>query len=175
MLDLRELVLSKPRSSIMFRCSIVTSLLNDVQFIFERTVASYHEEQSAHLFFALVYFYANRNVITEVLNALSAIPVAARRTSDPHPNDHAWQDSGIDAAEVVISPVAWRNYTAGAVECPIDEDDINMLIRVLRIAERAPIRLKERHLLMSPLQHFYEVLQQSTAWSEIVPSAIDFV
>jgi hypothetical protein len=154
--------------------SVLETLLSDVSFMFQRTVASYNEDENEHLFFAVMYFYANRNLIEAVLDALFALPEAERKAHDPYPNDGAWRNSEKGAGYVVVSPVAWESYSAGVVKCPIEPDDINMLIRAIRIAVNAlamnaSFKVIHRHLFMSPVEQFYNALRQSDAWHTIVP------
>jgi hypothetical protein len=156
--------------------TIVKQLLADTWFIFERTVESQNPSSekhdiTEHLFFGLMYFYVNQFVIGEILDALYGLPEPVRKAHDPYPNDRAWSNEHRGAAAVVISTLAWRNYSiTGAFDCPITDDDINMLVRALRIAESAPIKLRHRHLLMSPAGEFYKVLRGSAVWPLVVPS-----
>lgn len=155
--------------------TIFEALLRDVQFLFRKTEESDGEDLLDHLYFAVIYLYANRSVIAATLDALYTLPEAERKAYDPHQQDLMWMDSEKGGAYVAISQKGWSNVSlAGVADCPISNDDINMLIRALRIAERAPIKIPFRHLLLSPIDHFYETLKAGDAWHYMVPRVLLF-
>lgn len=155
--------------------SIFEALHKDVEFLFRKTEEHDDEDLLEHLYFAVAYFYANHSVIGATLDALFALPEAEREKYDPYPQDLAWMNSEKGAGYVAISQGGWKNISlAGVADCPISNDDINMLIRALRIAERAPIKIPFRHLLLSPVENFYETLRAGDAWRYMVPQSYRF-
>jgi hypothetical protein len=152
--------------------TIFEALHNDVQFLHSKTEND-RGELLEHLFFAVAYFYANHSAIAATLDALFALPEEKRKEYDPYPHDRAWMNSEKNSGYVAISQRGWRNVSGGGVaDCPISNDNINMLIRALRIAERAPIKIPFRHLLLSPVEHFYETLRAGDAWRYMVPGKL---
>jgi hypothetical protein len=137
-------------------------LLEDVEFLFGAT-ESHSDDSEAHLLFAVTYFYANRDILKAINDALFALSEEDRKKYDPYPNDEAWEDRG--AIEAVISPKVFYAYFV----TPLEPDAINMVRRVLRIAVNAPILPRYLHLLLSPAKDFCDALRSGGGWKLMMP------
>jgi hypothetical protein len=144
--------------------SIVDTLLKDSEFLF--SAVTQHPGDRGHLKFAYLYFRANKDVIADVLQKLYALPEVERKNVDPYPNDRAWTGGHYELAGAVISDSAWEDFThdhSGGP--PVTDDDINMLIRALRIAAKsAAVHTTEVLLLMSPVAQVYQSLRTGSGW-----------
>lgn len=147
--------------------SIVDTLLADSEFLHSIVTSNLGDRN--HLTFAYLYYRANKDVLAAVLSQLYNLSEPEREKVDPWPNDMAWTQSHYPLAAAVISDVAWEDYTHDySGSAPITDDDINMLLRALRIAAKSPaIHTTEVKLLMSPVALVYRSINATAAWATL--------
>ena len=147
--------------------TLISSIVSDVDFLKSKFVNT-EEDVPLHAvsLFTAMYCQLNRDHFKKILDVIYAVDDEKRKSIDPFPQDRTYAQRR-DYFDWIFSDENLQNICAGFSDGPT-EDNLRMLVRLLRIAEKIVGIPEKGRLFMSPAKDVWNTLTSS----RISPTAL---